>query len=228
MAPRRVPLKRNPVDSVLSLRAQVMAEGRIIQVGILGDNTMIQAGLRAVLEKQTDIEFVEHPDPGGCDVLVLCGPQWLRSSVDLELPLSEPGPALLIIAEEIEPFRSRIDSASGVIGLLNEDASEVEILAAIRALAAGLLTGSPQLIQNLLVSDHERTKRETPNLELTSRETEVLRLLSLGLANKEIAFQLKISEHTVKFHVSSIFTKLGATNRVAAVRVGIRIGLLDL
>ena len=124
-----------------------MAEGRTIQVGILGDNTMIQAGLRAVLAKQTDIEFVEHPDRDSCDVLVLCGPPSLRSSVDLEL---------------------------------------------------------------------------------THRETEVLRLLSLGLANKEIAFQLKINEHTVKFHVSSIFTKLGATNRVEAVRVEILIGLQDL
>jgi DNA-binding NarL/FixJ family response regulator len=115
-----------------------------------------------------------------------------------------------------------------VIGLLNEDASEEEVLAAIRALAAGLLAGSPQLMQNLFVSDHRRATADTVNPELTPRETEVLRLLFLGLANKEIAFQLKISEHTVKFHVSSIFTKLGATNRVEAVRVGIRIGLLDL
>jgi NarL family two-component system response regulator YdfI len=205
-----------------------MAEGRIIQVGILGDNTMIQAGLRAVLQKETDIEFVEHPDQDSCDVLVMYGPPSLRSSVDLELPLSEPAPALLIIAEEIEPFLSRIGSASGAVGLLNEDASEEEVLAAIRALAVGLLTGDRQLIQKLFLGDRLRTKEETADPELTSRETEVLRLLSLGLANKEIAFQLKISEHTVKFHVSSIFTKLGATNRVEAVRIGIRIGLLDL
>lgn len=205
-----------------------MAEERIIQVGILGDNTMIQAGLRAVLQKKTDIEFVENPYRDSCDVLVLYGPPSLRSAVDLELPLSEPAPALLIIAEEIEPFLSRIGSASGAFGLLNEDASEEEVLAAIRALAAGLLTGSRQLIQKLFLRDHAQVKEETANPELTSREGEVLRLLCLGLANKEIAYQLKISEHTVKFHVSSIFTKLGATNRVEAVRAGIRIGLLDL
>ncbi len=189
---------------------------------------MIQVGLQALLQKETDIEFVEHPDQDNCDVLVLCGASSLRSSVDLEFPLSEPAPALLIIAEEIDPFRSWIDSASGAIGLLNEDASEEEVLAAIHALAAGLLTGAPQLIQNLFAGDHEAEKAETADLELTPRETEVLRLLSLGMANKEIAFQLKISEHTVKFHVSSIFTKLEVTNRVEAVRVGIRSGLLDL
>ena len=205
-----------------------MAERRMIHVGILCDNTMVQAGLRALLQKETDIEFVEHPDQDYCDVLVLCGPPGLRSSVDLELPLSEPAPVLLIIAEEIDPYRSRIDSISGAIGLLNEDASEEEVLAAIHALAAGLVTGTPQLIQKLFVGDQEGGKTATATPELTPRETEVLRFLSLGLANKEIAFQLKISEHTVKFHVSSIFTKLGATNRVEALRVGIRIGLLDL
>jgi DNA-binding NarL/FixJ family response regulator len=132
-----------------------------------------------------------------------------------------------VIADEIEPYRSRIDPTASAVGLLPENASEEEILAAIRALSAGLLTGSPLLMQNLFLGGQDR-EESAAKLELTPRETEVLRLLSLGLANKEIAFQLKISEHTVKFHVSSIFTKLGVTNRVEAVRLGIRIGLLDL
>jgi DNA-binding NarL/FixJ family response regulator len=80
-----------------------------------------------------------------------------------------------------------------------------------------LFSGSPTTSGSL--SDHE---------ELSPRESEVLQLLSLGLLNKEIAVRLEISEHTVKYHISSIFTKLEATNRVEAVRAGIRLGLLEL
>jgi NarL family two-component system response regulator YdfI len=63
---------------------------------------------------------------------------------------------------------------------------------------------------------------------LTDRETEVLTLLSKGFANKQIALALGISEHTVKFHVSSIYAKLGATNRTQAVHEGLRNGWIVL
>jgi len=63
---------------------------------------------------------------------------------------------------------------------------------------------------------------------LTEREAEVLQLLAQGLANKQIALTLSISEHTVKFHVSGIYAKLGATNRTEAVRLGVRQGLIIL
>ncbi len=63
---------------------------------------------------------------------------------------------------------------------------------------------------------------------LTGRETDVLQLLSQGLANKQIAMLLQISEHTVKFHISSIYTKFGVTNRMEAVRFGVQQGLVVL
>ena len=61
---------------------------------------------------------------------------------------------------------------------------------------------------------------------LTSREREVLEMLAEGLSNKEIAWRMKISEHTVKFHVASVFAKLGASTRTEAVMHGIRQGLI--
>ena len=64
--------------------------------------------------------------------------------------------------------------------------------------------------------------------EITSRETEVLRMLAEGLANKEIGARLGISEHTVKFHISSILDKLGASTRTEAVTLGIRRGLIPI
>jgi DNA-binding NarL/FixJ family response regulator len=64
--------------------------------------------------------------------------------------------------------------------------------------------------------------------DLTTRESEVLRLVSMGLGNKEIAARLAISEHTAKFHISSILSKLQAGSRTEAVSVGIRKGLIPI
>jgi len=64
--------------------------------------------------------------------------------------------------------------------------------------------------------------------EITSRETDVLRMLAEGLVNKDIAARLGISEHTVKFHISSILDKLGASTRTEAVTLGIRRGLIPI
>ncbi len=64
--------------------------------------------------------------------------------------------------------------------------------------------------------------------ELTPREIEVLRMMAEGLGNKEIAVRLGISDHTVKFHISSILAKVGASSRTEAVTIGIRMGLVLL
>jgi DNA-binding NarL/FixJ family response regulator len=69
---------------------------------------------------------------------------------------------------------------------------------------------------------------DSPEEPLTLREREVLEMLSRGLSNKMIARRLSISEHTVKFHVSSIYTKLGAASRTDAVSRGVRRGLITL
>jgi NarL family two-component system response regulator YdfI len=68
----------------------------------------------------------------------------------------------------------------------------------------------------------------SPDEALTNREREVLELVSQGLSNKLIARRLQISEHTVKFHISSISTKLGASSRTDAVSRGVRRGLITL
>jgi len=106
-------------------------------------------------------------------------------------------------------------------GILPTDSSAEELTAAIHALSQGLIVGTPAL---LFESESEPLERGP----LTERETEVLGLLSKGLANKQIAATLGISEHTVKFHVSSIYTKLNVTNRTEAVRAGLRGGWVTL
>nr|WP_254700326.1 response regulator transcription factor [Trinickia violacea] len=98
----------------------------------------------------------------------------------------------------------------------------------IEAVAAGLCVLSPDILARLLPGrkpSHQMASGE-PFEALTLREIEVLAMLADGLGNKEIARQLDISDNTVKFHLSSIFGKLGATNRTEAVMLGMRHGFI--
>jgi DNA-binding NarL/FixJ family response regulator len=98
----------------------------------------------------------------------------------------------------------------------------------VLAVHEGLLAAAPALMRPLLGPAVAHRDDAELAEELTERELDVLQLLAEGLANKQIALQLNISEHTVKFHSSAIYAKLGVTNRTEAVRRGARLGLLVL
>jgi two-component system nitrate/nitrite response regulator NarL len=123
------------------------------------------------------------------------------------------------------------------LGLLPRDASGEEIVAAVEAAASGLVALDRRLARALAVAAPtgapERAPGQTqeaqqPGEPLTARELEVLQLLAEGLPNKLIAARLHVSEHTAKFHVASIMTKLGAASRTEAVTLAARRGLLIL
>jgi NarL family two-component system response regulator YdfI len=116
---------------------------------------------------------------------------------------------------------------AGVRGLLPRGAPVAEIVAAIEAAAAGLTVVHPDLLA-LLFSPESKEIPQPAEFEqaLTPRETEILNMMAEGLGNKQIAWSLKISEHTVKFHISSIFAKLHVSSRTEAVTSGIRQGLI--
>lgn len=111
--------------------------------------------------------------------------------------------------------------------LLPPDATAEELQAAIRAAAQGLVV-LPQTVATQLIQPRAAAGGEELLDPLTGREAEVLTLLGRGLSNKLIARELAISEHTVKFHVSSLFSKLGASSRTDAVSRGARHGLIVL
>nr|WP_242043558.1 response regulator transcription factor [Leptolyngbya sp. FACHB-671] len=99
----------------------------------------------------------------------------------------------------------------------------------VEAIAAGLVVLHPDVSDVLLQElpeSNEPVHSEDLDAPLTPREVEVLQLLATGLGNKAIARQLNISEHTVKFHISSIFSKLNASSRTEAVTLGMRQGLI--
>lgn len=119
-------------------------------------------------------------------------------------------------------------------GVVSPDAPASELQAAVVAVSQGLIV-LPLTLADRLLGQPSSLLVETldygpESLEesLTSREHEVLELLSQGLSNKMIARQLQISEHTVKFHISSLYTKLGTSNRAEAVSRGVRLGLITL
>ena len=129
--------------------------------------------------------------------------------------------AILFLRDEATNIQT-IMASSRVWGILSTDTSAAELCAAVRALSQGLIVGARELLFPSM--DDNNTARGP----LTDRETEVLAHLAKGLANKQIALALGISEHTVKFHVSSIYLKLNAVNRTQAVREGLRNGWIVL
>ncbi len=113
-------------------------------------------------------------------------------------------------------------------GLVGPEAGADELQAAVRAVAQGFVVLPARLSEQLLPARATPVSAQPLDEPLTARELEVLQLLAQGLANKQIARQLTISEHTVKFHVSAIYTKLGAASRTEAVSRGARRGLITL
>ena len=197
----------------------------MIRVGILSSGLALRLGLREVFQELHEIEVAaEAADPGGLlpvDVLVITSADYLQD-------LGEEPPPLLLLTDELEDAIKLADFS--VWGVLSPDASSDELAAALRALAEGLWVGSPVLMQNLL-ERHELPELEDGELvtnPLTEREREVLQLVAEGLANKQVALSLNISEHTVKFHLSSLYAKLGVTSRTEAVRAGARRGWVVL
>lgn len=174
----------------------------------------MRAGLHALLSSDQAIEVMnDSPEEDGeADVII--------TSASMDFGDENESAAILFLSDgqfNVEELKR----STRVWGVLRAEASAEELIAAVRALSQGLVVGSLEL---LFGEENETTERGP----LTDRETEVLGLLARGLANKQIAAALGISEHTVKFHVSSIYTKLNVTNRAEAVSAGLRGGWIAL
>jgi two-component system, NarL family, response regulator YdfI len=137
--------------------------------------------------------------------------------------------ALVVLADHSRPESSAEALRAGVRAVLPSDLSPEQLVAALQAAAAGLVVIHPREVHAAFPASAPASRPLEELAEpLTRREREVLQMLAGGLGNKEIAAQLAISDHTVKFHVASILGKLGAASRTEAVSVGIRRGLVLL
>jgi DNA-binding NarL/FixJ family response regulator len=144
--------------------------------------------------------------------------------------LAAPTLPLVLLVDQAETAWSARALTYGVRSILARDAAPDDILLAIDTAHRGLVLLDLSLAVQIgaRVRPEESEASAIPLGELTSRELEVLRLLAEGRANKEIAESLGISDHTVKFHISSILGKLGAESRTEAVTLGVRKGLIVL
>lgn len=197
----------------------------MIHVGVVARAAALRLGLRELLQGLPDVEVnVESavvPDFPSVDVLILTEPGSLAV-----LP-AEP-PAVLLLSNDAE--RGANLTHLPVWGMLPLDASTDELSVALHALVEGLVIASPVLIGQLVnnpLAATEGSRQEVLD-PLTARELQVLQCAAEGLANKEIAVQLQISEHTVKYHLSSLYSKMGVSSRTEAVRTGTRQGWLVL
>jgi DNA-binding NarL/FixJ family response regulator len=206
----------------------------MVQVYLFSPSPAVRLGLRALLEQAAGVqvsgEAASLEEANGARVDVLVYAPVYGSTVGIKLPetLIEGGIALLVLSEEIEAARAYAGLPLRAWGMLSPSASAEELAAAILAVNEGLvLLDAPaarKLISFSTAVDVEQDMLEA----LTERETEVLQLLAQGMTNKQIAARLVVSTHTVKFHIASIYGKLGAANRTEAVRVGLQKGLVML
>jgi DNA-binding NarL/FixJ family response regulator len=144
---------------------------------------------------------------------------------ELAPPADGLTPAIVLLSADAQPAWSPEVLRLGVRAVLPRDASPAEVLAAVEAASTGLAVVDPHDLEALLSASNP-TAASTESTVLTPRELEVLRLMAEGAANKNIAWKLGISEHTVKFHVASILAKLNAATRTEAVAIGIRKGMI--
>jgi len=175
-----------------------------------------------------DLSLPEHVEAAQYDVLLVdLGSEraaaWLRNLGAEPVP-----PAIVLLTEEARRPLGAEALRAGVRAVLPRHASGEEIIAAIEAAAAGLIVIHPDTVGALQPGPSASTRAGVviARQPLTPREIEVLGMIAEGLGNKIIAARLGISEHTVKFHIASIFVKLNARSRTEAVTIGVRQGLL--
>jgi DNA-binding NarL/FixJ family response regulator len=192
------------------------------------------SGIQVVFESASLEELVAFTS--GFDLLLLAGETISRAHIqDIEAFITTlPGSSvsLLLAVEHLTDAHllAALGASVRAWGVLSMEASSSELTAAIRALHEGLIAASPEVLMGMLRAQPGEARLALDEMveTLTDRESQVLGLLARGLANKQIAAELAISEHTVKFHVSSIYTKLGVANRAEAVRMGVLRGLVTL
>jgi two-component system, NarL family, response regulator YdfI len=187
-------------------------------LAVVGQVASMEAATQASEALLPDIVLVEH--------------EWDDAALVPGLfALGEGGhaPAVVVLTENPSALWAAVALRSRVRAVLPREATAAEIIAAVEGAAAGLVVLHPDTAEAALASlAAAPATTAVPVQPLTPREVEVLHMLAEGLGNKTIARRLGISEHTVKFHVGSIFAKLNATSRTEAVTLGVRLGLVML
>lgn len=212
------------------------------RVFIADPQPLAARGLVAILADEPDLIVTSgSPDPRvladeviafGPDLVVLGLPADPAETLAVAARLGRRSPLRMIVLAEATPqFDISKMLRAGITGLLSRDASLVEVQQLIRESLAGRAVAPSQVASRLLDELAVAVRRADARLlssSLTTRETEVLRLVADGLRNRDVANALHISENTVKNHMRSIHEKLGVGTRTEAVVTAVREGLLPI
>ena len=209
--------------------------GGAIRIAVAATSAVRRAGLESIIRSHAEFHLagsfgavaslVSFARSTELDVIVI------DTDSIRDLLLEPTSDAAIVLLTEVTEARSisRL-LRSGVRAILSRESDPDDVLSAIYASYDGLVLLSTPTAESLAALFGDRPLEAEAELseEITSRETDVLRMLAQGLVNKDIAARLGISEHTVKFHISSILDKLGASTRTEAVTLGIRRGLIPI
>jgi NarL family two-component system response regulator LiaR len=213
-----------------------MSESDVIRIMIVDDHAVVRSGLAAFLYTFDDLALVAEAGSGQ-EAIDLCRQQAIDVVLmDLVMPEMDGAAATRAIREQcpqcqviaLTSFREEdlVQNAlkAGAISYLLKSVTADQLADAIRAAHAGRATLSPEATEALIKA---ATRPPDPEYDLTPRELEVLSLMAQGLTNPEIADELVISRSTVKFHVSSILSKLAVGSRTEAVAVAMQQDLVN-
>lgn len=211
-----------PVRILIAAASEISREGllRVLSGSpefIIAGSTTNVSNLALIEELQPEILLLESDSPS--DQLL----SFLKEITDSRSQIA----VVALVSDPSSLWTSKL-FRSGARAVLSRDSRGCEVIAALRAVAAGLVVIQAEALNSMMVKPPPQRLHPGYYEPLTHREIQVLEMIAGGLGNKEIASKLEISGHTVKFHINSIFTKLNVSSRTEAVTTGLRLGLILL
>lgn len=213
-----------------------------IRIVIADDHAIVREGTCSLLEKEADMEVVGTAKDGeealqllerlkpDVAILDISMPRLSGIEVTRQIKPRFPSMAILILtAYDNDEYIFALLEA-GAAGYLLKFADAHEVVEAVRAVHCGESVLHPIIARKVIqraIPSATRTVEEKPDVELSERETEVLKLAAKGMSNKDIADKLFISSRTVQGHLNSIFNKLGVGSRTEAIFQGVKKGLIS-